>query len=105
MPRWRTMIAPAVAACPSPIFTPSRWPTLSRPFLTLPPAFLCAIADYPSFLVVRGLAARGLAARGFGVGFSSAVLAASAAFARVAGFFAGVALASVLVAPAFVDLA
>src|SRR3990172_3707507 len=31
MPRWRTMIEPAVTSWPSPAFTPSRWPTLSRP--------------------------------------------------------------------------
>ena len=44
MPRWRTMIEPAVTSWPSPALTPSRWPTLSRPFLTLPPAFLWAIS-------------------------------------------------------------
>ena len=34
MPRWRTMIEPAVTSWPSPALTPSRWPTLSRPFLS-----------------------------------------------------------------------
>src|SRR5215207_9557401 len=43
MPRWRTMIEPAVTVCPSPAFTPSRWPTLSRPFFELEPAFLWAM--------------------------------------------------------------
>ena len=45
MPRWRTMIEPALTSWPSPAFTPRRWPTLSRPFLTLPPAFLWAISS------------------------------------------------------------
>ncbi len=45
IPRWRTMIEPAVTSWPSPALTPSRWPTLSRPFLTLPPAFLWAISS------------------------------------------------------------
>ena len=48
MPRWRTMIDPDVTSWPSPALTPSRWPALSRPFLTLEPAFLCAIATRPS---------------------------------------------------------
>ena len=45
MPRWRTMIEPAVTSWPSPALTPRRWPALSRPFLTLPPAFLWAISS------------------------------------------------------------
>ncbi len=59
MPRWRTMIEPAVTSWPSPALTPRRWPTLSRPFLTLPPAFLCAIVVYSSFFVARVLLRRG----------------------------------------------
>ena len=43
MPRWRTMIEPAGTSCPSPTLTPRRWPTLSRPFFELEPAFLCAM--------------------------------------------------------------
>src|SRR3954467_14110831 len=43
MPRWRTMIEPAGTSCPSPALTPSRWPTLSRPFFELEPAFLWAM--------------------------------------------------------------
>ena len=55
MPRWRTMIEPAETSWPSPALTPSRWPTLSRPFLELEPAFLCAIRNpYSSFLALRG---------------------------------------------------
>src|SRR5438094_3620162 len=50
MPRWRTMIEPAETSWPSPAFTPNRWPTLSRPFFELDPAFLWAMA-YWSFLV------------------------------------------------------
>src|SRR5688572_18871737 len=45
------MIAPARTASPSPALTPRRWPALSRPFLTLEPAFLWAIGQ--SFFVVR----------------------------------------------------
>src|SRR3954468_14246997 len=56
MPRWRTMIAPAWTAWPSPALIPSRWPTLSRPFLTLPPAFLCAIWAYSLFFARGALA-------------------------------------------------
>src|SRR4051812_38814250 len=50
MPRCRTMIEPAGTSWPSPTLTPSRWPTLSRPFFELEPAFLCAM-DQASFLV------------------------------------------------------
>src|SRR5256885_15880680 len=49
MPRCRTMIDPAVTSWPSPALTPRRWPTLSRPFFELEPAFLWAIACYSSF--------------------------------------------------------
>ena len=67
MPRWRTMIEPAVTSWPSPALTPRRWPTLSRPFLTLPPAFLWAISSTrPSSW--RGAASAPL---GFGVGAPS----------------------------------
>src|SRR3954463_14883174 len=55
MPRCRTMIDPAVTSWPSPAFTPRRWPTLSRPFFELEPAFLCAIGQ--SFPVRRARAA------------------------------------------------
>src|SRR5687768_17862417 len=47
------MIAPARTASPSPAFTPRRWPALSRPFLTLEPAFLWAIGQSFELLVVR----------------------------------------------------
>src|SRR5215203_6717780 len=92
MPRWRTMIDPAGTSWPSPHFTPRRWPTLSRPFLTLPPAFLWAIA-YSSFLVARGLAAF--------VGAAPASPSAASALAlAVAGFFV-VVLASAFAAGSF----
>src|SRR6266545_4630586 len=39
------MIEPALTSCPSPAFTPRRWPTLSRPFLELEPAFLWAMSQ------------------------------------------------------------
>src|SRR3954452_16350933 len=51
------MIAPARTAWPSPALIPSRWPTLSRPFFELEPAFLCAIGQ--SFPVRRARAALG----------------------------------------------
>src|SRR3954447_23273978 len=81
MPRWQTMIEPACASWPSPALTPSRWPTLSRPFLELEPAFLWAIG-YSSFIAsvsaVSSVCAAGLAALvGFAVavsGFAAAVL-------------------------------
>src|SRR6267142_1951677 len=63
------MIEPAFTSWPSPAFTPSRWPTLSRPFLTLPPAFLWAMG-YPSFFAARGF----FAAAPF-VGLASVALA------------------------------
>src|SRR3954469_22235005 len=44
VPRWRTMIWPALTRSPPNTFTPSRFDCESRPFLELPPAFLCAIA-------------------------------------------------------------
>src|SRR4029079_9460300 len=71
MPRWRTMIAPACTAWPSPALMPSRWPTLSRPFLTEPPAFLCAIdRSSPYFCVFFG-ADFASAARARGLGLAA----------------------------------
>src|SRR6185369_8336960 len=88
MPRWRTMIAPAGTSWPSPALTPSRWPTLSRPFLTLEPAFLCAIG-YLSFFarsrVPPVLLSAGLA---FGALASLAVALVDAFAPRAAGFAA-----------------
>src|SRR5260221_1345954 len=90
------MIEPAGTSWPSPAFTPSRWPTLSRPFLTLPPAFLWAIA-YLSF------GARVVFGSAFGAAFF--VVLSSAADALAAGFFgaafAAVAFGTVLAAEAF----
>src|SRR5687768_15322918 len=74
------MIAPAGTSWPSPALTPRRWPTLSRPFLTLPPAFLWAMGSYSSFFVAR------FGARFFGAASASAS-SASAAFALVVVFF------------------
>src|SRR5688572_5424922 len=51
IPRCRTMIEPAGTSCPSPTFTPRRWPALSRPFFELEPAFLWAMSSYSSFFV------------------------------------------------------
>src|SRR5439155_25524372 len=43
VPRWRTMIEPAVTVCPAKLFTPSRLDAESRPFREEPPPFLCAM--------------------------------------------------------------
>jgi hypothetical protein len=40
VPRWRTMMLPAVTVSPPNRFTPRRCELLSRPFLELPPPFL-----------------------------------------------------------------
>src|SRR5437773_1326758 len=71
------MIVPEWTSWPSPALTPNRWPTLSRPFFELEPAFLWAIAGYSSFLVARvrfGVAGLGAVVATSGLG---AVLAAS----------------------------
>src|ERR671925_675895 len=44
VPRWRTRIWPALTRSPPNTFTPRRFAWESRPFLELPPAFLCAIS-------------------------------------------------------------
>src|SRR5205807_5013523 len=51
VPRWRTMMLPATTTSLPNFFTPSRLLTLSRPFLTLPCPFLCAMR----LLLVLGL--------------------------------------------------
>src|SRR5919109_581795 len=43
VPRWRTRIWPALTRSPPNTFTPRRLDCESRPFLELPPAFLCAM--------------------------------------------------------------
>jgi len=45
VPRWRMMIEPPVTSWPPKAFTPSRCAFESRPFVELPPPFLCAIAQ------------------------------------------------------------
>src|SRR3989337_1439371 len=47
------MIEPAGTSWPSPALTPRRWPALSRPFLTLEPAFLWAMGQSFELFVVR----------------------------------------------------
>src|SRR2546423_6145827 len=44
VPRWRTRIWPALTRSPPNTFTPRRFACESRPFLELPPAFLCAMS-------------------------------------------------------------
>src|SRR5450759_2589368 len=99
-PRWRTMIEPAGTSWPSPTFTPRRWPTESRPFFELEPAFLWAI-DQSSFFAARARLAAGFAVSGAGVsalalrfGASAAGVSTFALRART-GFFAGFFAASV----------
>src|SRR6266480_1989463 len=67
VPRWRRRMVPAFTDWPAPVFMPSRWPTLSRPFRELPAPFLCAMsyswvvfdaAAFRVFAVARGLARR-----------------------------------------------
>src|SRR6478735_4680237 len=43
VPRWRTMISPALTTWPPKRLTPSRWELESRPFLVEAAPFLCAI--------------------------------------------------------------
>src|SRR5450759_1661454 len=81
-PRWRTMIEPAGTSWPAPTFTPRRWPTESRPFFELEPAFLWAI-DQSSFFAARGRLAAGFAVSGAGV-----FALAAAGFALAAAGFA-----------------
>src|ERR1700755_41334 len=45
VPRWRTMISPALTTWPPYRFTPSRWEFESRPFLVDAAPFLCAISS------------------------------------------------------------
>jgi hypothetical protein len=42
------MMEPPVTNSPAKAFTPSRCAFESRPFVELPPPFLCAIAESPS---------------------------------------------------------
>src|SRR5262245_57354872 len=44
VPTCRTRMLPALASWPANIFTPRRWPWLSRPLRLLPCPFLCAMA-------------------------------------------------------------
>src|SRR5690606_6067037 len=50
VPRWRTMMLPAVACWPPYSFTPSRLASESRPLRVEPPAFLCAMSLSPQCL-------------------------------------------------------
>src|SRR3954462_10900806 len=82
MPRWRTRIHAALTSWPSPAFTPSRWPTLARPFFELEPAVLWAIDQASLF----GLRLEGL----------------WSVLARAAGFFAAAFALALASAPGFV---
>src|SRR6478672_10988183 len=45
VPRWRTMISPALTSWPPYRFTPRRWEFESRPFLVEAAPFLCAMSS------------------------------------------------------------
>jgi len=45
VPRCRMMMEPPVTSSPAKAFTPSLCALESRPFVELPPPFLCAIAE------------------------------------------------------------
>src|SRR4051794_8446907 len=45
VPRWRTMISPALTSWPPKRFTPRRWEFESRPFLVEAAPFLCAMSS------------------------------------------------------------
>src|SRR3954469_9171034 len=53
VPRWRTMISPALTAWPPYRLTPSRWELESRPFLVDAAPFLCAISNLCCLLASR----------------------------------------------------
>src|SRR4051794_17496868 len=57
VPRWRTMISPALTTWPPYRLTPRRWELESRPFLVDAAPFLCAISC-PS-VICRGSLERG----------------------------------------------
>src|SRR3954454_3982956 len=50
VPRWRTMISPALTTCPPNRLTPRRWEFESRPLRELEAPFLCAIGSLPVLL-------------------------------------------------------
>src|SRR5581483_7388067 len=60
VPRCRTMIDPPVTSSPANAFTPRRWALESRPFVELPPPFLCAIAESSSVEACRRLKSGGI---------------------------------------------
>src|SRR5688500_18628123 len=60
VPRWRTMMLPALARCPPNSLTPRRLLSLSRPLREEPPAFLCAISKALLFRLGGGFLGRGL---------------------------------------------
>src|SRR5512137_1469130 len=90
VPRWRTMIVPALIRWPPNLFTPRRLDWLSRPLRAAPP--FCAMTySFAFFGFAAGLALAGALA------FSAAFLGATAGFwtflsagaALGAGFAAG----------------
>src|SRR5680860_943742 len=85
------MLVPARTYWPSPRFTPSRLPALSRPFLLDEPAFLCAMGYSFDSAFLAGLRRRVAGFVGFlaGSAFADAdFVAALAAVRAFAGAFA-----------------
>src|SRR5262249_47237138 len=98
VPRWRTMIIPALTCWPAPALTPRYLGLESRPFRDEPMPFLCAISYSASFAVVVFRVRRAgvfvsSVAPGFGFaaarfGFTAADCAGSFCAAGAASFFA-----------------
>src|ERR1700754_4894318 len=62
VPRWRTMISPALTTSPPNRLTPSRWAAESRPLRELEAPFLCAMCSLPYLLDAGDLEHRQLLA-------------------------------------------
>ena len=54
VPRWRTMMLPALITSPPNFLTPSILGCESRPFRVEPPPFFCAIFQYSWYFLVLG---------------------------------------------------
>src|SRR5262245_65792117 len=84
------MMLPARTRWPPVFLTPRRRPAESRPLREEPPAFLCAISDFPYFFGLAGFfaGALALAAGFFAACFASAFFAACFASGCFWAFFA-----------------
>src|SRR5262245_64475314 len=84
------MMLPARTRWPPVFLTPRRRPIESRPLREEPPAFLCAMSDFPYFFGLAGFfaAAFALATGFFATGLASAFLAACFVSDFFSAFFA-----------------